>query len=331
MALKQQPRINRYKNKSGRGGFVLAAFILLTVLLVVCGYFLQRFLTADNRHMSQPAPQAPVVAQQPKVVPQQPHSSSTGQSRSDAITSKEPVEHYFDEDTRPEPVQRPVPSGKALLAIIVDDMGSSMQEARSLAGIGVPLTFSVIPGLRHDREVASFSAAEGVEVMLHMPMQSREYPRRRMEANGLLLAYDAEELKQRVEGYLELLPQAVGANNHMGSAFTEDAVQMRVVLGILKQRGLFFIDSVTTPATTGFSVSRELGVRSARRDVFLDNEQNEAYIRGQLAKAVARARKGGQAIAICHPHPATIATLSKTLPQLKQQGITLVSASRLVR
>jgi polysaccharide deacetylase 2 family uncharacterized protein YibQ len=72
-------------------------------------------------------------------------------------------------------------------------------------------------------------------------------------------------------------------------------------------------------------------MRGGRRDVFLDNEQNEAYIRGQLAKAVARARKWGQAIAICHPHPATIAALSKALPHLQQQGITLVSASRLVR
>ncbi len=330
MSVKQQPRINRYKNKSGRGGFVLAAFILFMVLLVVGGYFLQRFLAADTRLQTQSLPE-PVVVQQPKVVPQQPHSSTAQQTKVDVVLPNEPVKHYFDEDTRLEPVERQSPSGKALLAIIVDDMGSSIQEARSLAGIGVPLTFSVIPGLRHDREVAAFAAAEGVEVMLHMPMQSKEYPRRRMESNGLLLAYDVEELKQRVEGYLELLPQAVGANNHMGSAFTEDAVKMRVVLGALKQRGLFFVDSVTTPATTGFSVSRELGMRSGRRDVFLDNEQNEAYISGQLAMAIARARKGGQAIAICHPHPATIATLSKTLPKLKQQGITLVSASRLVR
>lgn len=330
MALKQHQGINRYKNKSGRGGFVLAAFILFMVLLVVGGYFLQRFLNADIRRQSQPLPESAVV-QQPKVAPQQPLSSSVEQPGTDAVIPKEPVKHYFDEDTRPEPVQRPLPSGKALLAIIIDDMGSSIQEAASLAGIGVPLTFSIIPGLRHDREVAAFAAAEGVEVMLHMPMQSREYPQRRMESNGLLLAYDTEELKQRVEGYLELLPQAVGANNHMGSAFTEDALKMRVVLGVLKQRGFFFVDSVTTKASTGFSVAHELGMRSGRRDVFLDNEQNEAYIRGQLAKAVARARKWGQAIAIGHPHPATIAALSKALPQLQQQGITLVSASRLVR
>lgn len=330
MALKQQPRINRYKNKSGRGGFVLAAFILLTVMLVVGGYLLQRFLAADNRQQSQPQP-LPVVAQQSKVAPQQPHSSALGQGKVDAVVPNEPVRHYFNDDTRPESAQRQTPSGKALLAIIIDDMGSSLHEARSLAGIGVPLTFSVIPGLRHDREVAAFAVEQGVEVMVHMPMQSREYPQRRMESNGLLLEYDAEELKQRVEGYLELLPQAVGANNHMGSAFTEDAAKMRVVLEVLKKRGLFFVDSVTTPATTGYSVSRELAMRSGRRDVFLDNEHNEAYISGQLAKAVVRARKGGQAIAICHPHPATIATLTKTLPRLQQQGITLVPASRLVR
>ncbi|WP_300741104.1 divergent polysaccharide deacetylase family protein [Trichlorobacter sp.] len=218
----------------------------------------------------------------------------------------------------------------AELAIIIDDMGNSLQEAHSLASIGVPVTFAIIPGLRHDREVAHYAAGQGIEIMIHMPMQSKEYPQRRLEANGLLLEQSDEELRSRMFDYLSTLPQAVGANNHMGSGFTENPDKMRVVLKILKDKGLFFVDSITTPKTTGLKVAAELKLAAARRDVFLDNEQKEEYIRGQLEQAVARARKNGHAIAICHPHPATISTLAKTLPELQAKGVKLVKITRLV-
>jgi polysaccharide deacetylase 2 family uncharacterized protein YibQ len=43
------------------------------------------------------------------------------------------------------------------------------------------------------------------------------------------------------------------------------------------------------------------------------------------------ARKNGSAIAICHPHSATIATLTAALPGLAGQGVQLVPASQLVK
>jgi polysaccharide deacetylase 2 family uncharacterized protein YibQ len=195
----------------------------------------------------------------------------------------------------------------------------------------VPINFAIIPGLRQYREVADYATDQGIEIMVHMPMQSKEYPRRRLEANGLLLEHNDEELRTRVRGYLEVLPKAVGANNHTGSAFTEHPDKMRVVLQVLKANGLFFLDSITTPLTVGPKVATELRMHHARRDVFLDNEQDEAYIRGQLAQAVERSRKNGRAIAICHPHPVTIATLSKTLPELRSKGVTLVAVTSLVK
>lgn len=106
---------------------------------------------------------------------------------------------------------------------------------------------------------------------------------------------------------------------------------MRVVLDTLKGRGLFFVDSVTTPKSVGLRLAKELGMKSGRRNVFLDNEQDGTYILGQLNQAVRLARKTGAAIAICHPHPATIQTLEAALPGLAQRGITLVPVSRLVK
>jgi polysaccharide deacetylase 2 family uncharacterized protein YibQ len=117
----------------------------------------------------------------------------------------------------------------------------------------------------------------------------------------------------------------------MGSEFSEHEDKMRVVLEVLKGKGLFFVDSVTSPKSVGVKLARELGMKSGRRNVFLDNEQNGSYIRGQLNQAVRLAKKSGAAIAICHPHPATIQMLTAVLPGLQRQGITLVPVSRLVR
>lgn len=207
-----------------------------------------------------------------------------------------------------------------------------MQEARSLAGIGVPLTFAIIPGLHSYREVAAYAASNSaIETMIHIPMQAKEWPERRLESNGLLVSMDDAAISERLEEFMRTLPGAIGANNHMGSEFTEHEDKMRVVLNTLKERGLFFVDSVTTPRSVGMRLAQELGMETGRRSVFLDNEQDNAYIRGQLNQAVRLAKKTGGVIAICHPHPATIHVLEAALPSLAKQGITLVSASQLVR
>ena len=221
--------------------------------------------------------------------------------------------------------------GQGQLALIIDDMGSNLQQARDLAGIGLPMTFSIIPGLRCDRDVAGFAARSHIETMIHIPMQPKGWPQRRLEANGLLLSMDEAAIREHLGEYERQIPSAIGVNNHMGSEFTEHEDKMRVVLEMLKGKEMFFIDSVTTPRTVGQRLAREMGVKTGKRDVFLDNEQNSAYIRGQLAQAVRLAKKRGSAIAICHPHRTTIATLSEALPTLAGQGITLVPVSQLVR
>ncbi len=225
----------------------------------------------------------------------------------------------------------PDSAGAGRLAIVIDDMGSSLSEARSLASIGVPLTFAIIPGLPKSREVASFAASAGLETMIHIPMQSKGWPGRRLESNGLLVSMEEAELRERVAGFMREIPGAAGANNHTGSEFTEHGDKMRPVLESLQGKGLFFLDSVTTPQSTGIRLARELGMKSARRNVFLDNEQQRGYIIGQLNQAVRLAKRSGTAIAICHPHPATISALAAALPGLEERGITLVTASRLVR
>jgi polysaccharide deacetylase 2 family uncharacterized protein YibQ len=217
------------------------------------------------------------------------------------------------------------------VAIIIDDMGSSVAEAKELLAIKLPLTFSIIPGLAQVKGVAEAAHAAGYQVMLHIPMEPKGYPRQRMEQYGLLLSQSDEEIRSRLEGFLREVPFARGANNHMGSRFTEERQKMEPVLGFLKDKGLFFIDSKTSPRSVGSSLALEMGMETASRNVFLDNVREVEAIRAQLEQLAALARRKGAAIGICHPHRATIQALAETMPEMKKEGITFVYAGELVR
>ena len=320
-------RSNRYKRSPG-GGRYAALALLVVIALAVGGYYLFSPGTSTVKQ-SLPSPPATTKSPLPPLTQNLPFGAATSQSAKSPLSGDKSYSESY-------PPSSPRLSGEqlsatGLMAVIIDDMGANMHEARSLAAIGVPITFSIIPGLHSYREVAAFAAANGIETMIHIPMQAKEWPRRRLESNGLLVSMDEATITAHLEGFVQGIPKAVGANNHMGSEFTEHEEQMRVVLQVLKGKGLFFVDSVTSPQTVGQRLAREIGVKSGRRNVFLDNEQDRSYISGQLYQAVRVAKKKGASIVICHPHPATIKTLAALLPGLEKQGITLVTASRLVK
>jgi polysaccharide deacetylase 2 family uncharacterized protein YibQ len=316
------------RNSNKPGGSRYAALAILTmILLAVGGYLVFKPGTTVTTSVLPTIQQAPAPLHQPKPHPPVAHNysvSKNGHLPRHNYTATAIVPE--DTSTDPKLIGR---SGR--LAIIIDDMGNSLQEARSLACIGVPLTFSIIPGLHSYREVSSFAASNGIETMIHIPMQSKGWPERRLESNGLLVSMDDAAISERLEEFIRNIPSAVGANNHMGSEFTECEDKMRVVLDTLKGKRLYFVDSVTSPRTVGMRVARKLDMKTGSRSVFLDNEQNSAYIQGQLNQAIRLAKKTGGVIAICHPHPTTICALKAALPGLARQGITLVPVSQLVR
>jgi polysaccharide deacetylase 2 family uncharacterized protein YibQ len=305
--------VNRHKQGKGKNPLLVLA--LIVILIVTAFYLLER--------VKESLPIKPVESPMPvdlmKIPPR--ITSPQGQQRYSAATI---LPHH------PKVKLPGMPTGPGSLAIIVDDMGSSMQEVRALLAINLPITFSVIPGLARASGVATTAHNAGREVMAHMPMEPQGYPQQRLEKKGLLVSLSAGEIEERVISYLQEIPFAVGANNHMGSRFTEDETKMQPVLKVLKERDLFFIDSKTSPASVGYRLARSMGLRAGVRLVFLDNVQRVDAIKAQLEQAAAIARKKGSAIAICHPHQTTIRALTEMMPELEKAGITFVYASQLV-
>jgi polysaccharide deacetylase 2 family uncharacterized protein YibQ len=225
----------------------------------------------------------------------------------------------------------PAAAGSApRLAIIIDDLGYDRSTAARILSLGHTLTVAVLPGLPNSAALAAEAHRGGLEVLLHLPMES-ENGTAPPETSELRAGMPAAEAARMVAQMLDSVPYAVGVNNHQGSRATRDARLMETVMAELRERKLFFIDSRTTAASVAYRTAERSGVPSASRSVFLDDSPEREEILRQIRRAEQKAREQGSAIAIGHPHPATLEALRDTLPQLEARGIRLVFASELVR
>lgn len=231
-------------------------------------------------------------------------------------------------EAAPPPPAKPKPKGDkpGKLAVILDDAGYSEAAVASLATLPPQVAVAVLPNAPASAAVAEALRGQGRELLLHMPMEP--------EGNGanpgddaLVVGLDPGEVRARLERALAVVGPVAGVNNHMGSRATSDAELMRHFMKALAGRGLYFLDSRTTPASVAASLAREAGIRTLRRDVFLDVVEDEGAVRSALATAASLARSKGQAVAIGHVHPLTLRVLHEELPRLS--GVTLVRPSAL--
>jgi uncharacterized protein len=226
--------------------------------------------------------------------------------------------------------------GGPRLAIIIDDMGHDRAAADELLALPFPLTISILPHLPLSAEVAEEAHRRGDQILLHLPMEPEAGSAGgpdgvTQEPIELRVGMSSGEVNATLAGMLETVPHAVGANNHEGSRATADAALMQALMPGLRARNLFFIDSRTTPATVAYSTAEQDSVPAASRKVFLDDTPTKEAVLAQLELAAKDATREGSAIAIGHPHAATITALAQQAPALESRGIRLVFASDLVR
>jgi len=220
----------------------------------------------------------------------------------------------------------------AVVAIVIDDLGQDMKPAQDLIDLPDRITLGVLPRLPFSKKIAETARRSGREVLVHIPMEAKGRGGKRSSPGMLRSDMTPMEFIAAVNEDLDSVPGAAGTNNHEGSSLTENREAMTFLMSELKARGLFFLDSMTNPKSFAYSVAREFGLRSARRDVFLDNDgDNPAAIRKQLDVLARTAKQNGRAIGIGHPHPATIAELKKWLAKIDEEGIEIVPVSALVK
>ncbi|MBI1265525.1 MAG: divergent polysaccharide deacetylase family protein [Alphaproteobacteria bacterium] len=222
------------------------------------------------------------------------------------------------------------PPHRPMLAIIIDDVGPDVAVARRLIGLDPPVTLAILPYAALAPQLAREAQDARREVFVHLPMEPGG-----LDDPGpwaLSRAHDARAIAARVRWAFGRMPGAAGFNNHMGSGFTSDADAMaRVFAALAGSEALVFVDSLTGPRSVAAEAARDAGFAALRRDVFLDNDRDQAAIAARLEEALALAASRGHAIAIGHPYPETLAVLDTLADRSAAHGVEIVSVGAIVR
>ena len=214
------------------------------------------------------------------------------------------------------------------LALIVDDLGYSLEHGRRAIALPGPVTVAVLPFAPNTTTLAKLAAAEGTDVILHEPMQAAEET---PSVPGTLTATMSDaDLRRQFQRALADVPQAIGVNNHTGSLLTAQRAPMLALMAELRVHGLFFLDSRTTPDTVARDVAIEEGVPATRRDVFLDHVVDADDIAAEFEHAILIARRQGHAVLIAHPYDVSLAFLEQALPTLGARGVTQIRLAAMI-
>jgi polysaccharide deacetylase 2 family uncharacterized protein YibQ len=245
-----------------------------------------------------------------------------------------PFEIYPPQEIPPEkpPIKQPPRDLKQLplVAIIIDDMGYDKKFAKNLSQLNAEITFSILPHSPQRAKIARIAKENGLDTMLHLPMEPFEYPSINPGPGTLLTTMTPNELIRQLEKDLASVPYIKGVNNHMGSKMTAESSQLYQIFSILKKRNLYFIDSRTTSKTLCKPSARLFQIPFAERDVFLDHIQDADFIRKQIKELIRIAQHNGQAVGIGHPHWVTYQVLREMMPELRSK-VKLVPASAIVQ
>jgi len=203
------------------------------------------------------------------------------------------------------------------IAIVIDDVGMTEEGTKEAIALPPEVTLSFFPYAPGVQGKVNDAKAAGHEIFMHVPMEALggEDP----GPDALRVDMDDRLLREKIVKNLDSFSGYVGINNHMGSKFTAFEPGMRDVMDQVKARGLIFLDSRTNAATKGEGIAREVGVKTIRRHIFLDNVLTEESVANQFAELLKLADNQNMAVAIGHPHHITLEVLAKILPYLRSR------------
>jgi len=216
------------------------------------------------------------------------------------------------------------------VAVVIDDMGISPKHTKEILSVHAPITTAFLTYGNNLHTFIKESTNAGHEVIMHTPMEP-EGPAD-LAPDTLKVSMTDEQIKT---AFLNMLSKfdgvyIKGINNHMGSLFTESAEKLDVLMSVLKEKNMYFLDSKTSKYSQGANIAAMEGVDYIARDVFLDNDNDYEKILKQFKKTENIARNKGFAVAIGHPKSQTFAALKNWLQTLDDQSIKLVHLNKLI-
>lgn len=168
------------------------------------------------------------------------------------------------------------------------------------------------------------------EVLLHLPMEPKGYPRANPGKNAILLDLSRIEIEDRITRCLAKVGPVQGVVSRLGSAALNDPDVMRAVLDEMKRRDLPFIDAHGAGPSVVEEVGEETSARTLTVGAALDGSfASPSAVRARLKEIVALAIQRGSLVVTVRPNALVLTVLETERPKLREQGVEIVPASRL--
>ncbi|MGI9293278.1 MAG: divergent polysaccharide deacetylase family protein [Pseudomonadales bacterium] len=213
-----------------------------------------------------------------------------------------------------------------IVVIIMDDLGYNRAVGMRALSLQGNLTYAILPNTPSAEVLARHAHASGKEVIVHAPMASAH--RFNPGPGALSDQLGHSEFLTTVRGNIRAIPHARGMNNHMGSALTPMPEFMGLLMAVVAENDLYFIDSRTTATTVAASIAEHFQIKHLSRDVFIDHDPTMAAIDAAFQRLLTLARRNGIAVGIAHPYPTTLQYLETVLPNLHAtEQVQLLSGS----
>lgn len=287
--------------------------VLLSLIVVVQSCFLFYFISSSRRVRLAPKPQVllrSVATQKTMPVSPQPPAPQVEQK----VVAK----------------VKDVGAAVGKIALVLDDWGYNLKNRDFITSNDYHVSVSILPFRAYSATIAKLAYDKNKDVIVHIPMEPESKGSYHLEENTLLAGMGKGEAMKILSSALKDVPYAKGISNHMGSQATQDKPLMRIVMEFLKERKLFFLDSVVTPKSIAQVSAKKFDVPFIRRNVFIDNENDPVYIRKQIMELARKARVSGAAVGIGHDRTVTISVLNEMIPELMEEGYEFVNLSEII-
>ncbi|HEH4505569.1 TPA: divergent polysaccharide deacetylase family protein [Campylobacter coli] len=210
---------------------------------------------------------------------------------------------------------------QAHLAIIIDDM-ANISQVKALQALNLKVNPSFFPSDKNHIDTPKL-ALKFDFYMVHLPLAAINYAKPELDT---LNPNDTQErIFKKIKQIKKDFKDLKFINNHTGSLFTSNEEAMKKLYKAFEKEGLIFVDSKTIASSKAPKVAKALGQIYIQRDVFLDNQDDVAYIKKQLMDAVKLAKKKGFAIAIGHPRKNTFKALEQSKDLLESVELVYLS------
>lgn len=220
------------------------------------------------------------------------------------------------------------------LALIVEDYGVRPELSRRFADLPGTFTAAIRPNQNNVEAWVKEARQSGMEVLLHLPMEPRNYPTQNPGEDAILVDLSGKEIRKRVKEALDKVGPVGGAKTYMGSLAVEDRDVVRPILEEFQKRNLFLIESTQSQYSAVPDLAREIGVPIFEVTSISEvdaGRRNAGTIGIRFNDLVRRVRAKGYALGLIHAKEGTLEVLEEQLPRLAREGIVVMGVSEIMK